>query len=339
MSKPLNVLYQSSDLYSLVTGISLTSLFENNKDLETINVFIINDEISEENLIKFESLSTLYNRKIVFIDAKLLNMKLESSGIPKWKGRYTPYYKLIAFGEVDFQTDELLVLDSDTIVDKSLSDLQKVNLNDSLSLAVYDCLLNDYKFNIGISKFDKYYNTGVLYFNVKKWKNHNYTNRVLEHLFNIRSSYVIADQDIINVLFRKEIGALDLRYNFNPAFYIYGVRNTLSIYNLREEYYYNVKQIEFAINNVTIYHCMGAMSGRPWEQNNTHPQNELFDSYQKISPWRNVEKIKSAKSVLYIVQEKLFKYLPKPIYSLIHRIVLKVDLHYKNKSLMKKSNS
>lgn len=38
--KILNILYQSNDNYAPITGVSMTSLFENNKKLDEINIYL-----------------------------------------------------------------------------------------------------------------------------------------------------------------------------------------------------------------------------------------------------------------------------------------------------------
>ena len=45
----MNILYTCDDKFCAYTGISITSLFENNKDLDEINVFIAGQDISEKN--------------------------------------------------------------------------------------------------------------------------------------------------------------------------------------------------------------------------------------------------------------------------------------------------
>ena len=43
------VVYCSSDLFSEVCAVAMTSLFENNKHFKSISVFVIDDAISEKN--------------------------------------------------------------------------------------------------------------------------------------------------------------------------------------------------------------------------------------------------------------------------------------------------
>lgn len=45
----MNVMYASDDNYSWLMGISMISLFENNKESKEINVYLFGDNIVEEN--------------------------------------------------------------------------------------------------------------------------------------------------------------------------------------------------------------------------------------------------------------------------------------------------
>ena len=45
----LNILYQCDDNYAPYTGVSMSSLFRRNKNIEEINIYILDDGISEEN--------------------------------------------------------------------------------------------------------------------------------------------------------------------------------------------------------------------------------------------------------------------------------------------------
>ena len=55
----LNILYGCDDNYAPYTGISMTSLFENNRDIEEITVYFAAMDCSRENLDKFR----LFHRK------------------------------------------------------------------------------------------------------------------------------------------------------------------------------------------------------------------------------------------------------------------------------------
>ena len=61
------IAYITSDEYAPYAGISLTSIFENNKNVEYIKVFICCYDLSEKNKSKFIETSIRYEREIEFI--------------------------------------------------------------------------------------------------------------------------------------------------------------------------------------------------------------------------------------------------------------------------------
>ena len=69
----MNVAYHSSNEFSPILGVSITSLFENNKDFEEINVFIIEKAINKINKEKLLKLAQSYGRNIYFIDMPEIN--------------------------------------------------------------------------------------------------------------------------------------------------------------------------------------------------------------------------------------------------------------------------
>lgn len=121
MKNRLNILCQSSDFYSPFCGVMLESLFYNNVDIEIIKVYLISDNITEVNLIKFEKLSQKYHREIQIIDGKEICKKLEQYNIKKYHNAYTVYFKLFALDYILDDINQLLYLDSDMLVKLCLS--------------------------------------------------------------------------------------------------------------------------------------------------------------------------------------------------------------------------
>ena len=90
----LNVLYQSDNNYAMVTGVSIVSLCVNNSHLADINIYLIDDGISEDNLEKIRKLVCRYNRNLVIVDSAPIKQKLIELNVQPWRGTYTTYYKL-----------------------------------------------------------------------------------------------------------------------------------------------------------------------------------------------------------------------------------------------------
>ena len=323
MSKILNVLYQSNDNYAEITGVSMTSLLENNKDLDEINIFLLNDQISAENIEKLKSCNERYGRNLSILETDTVLTKLRDElGVAPHKGTYTTYFKLYLFKDIQTPTDRILQLDGDTIINESLAPLCDLDLGGYIMAATYDCVMNDYKALVGIPPTDKYYNCGVLLVNQTEWRKQGCEEQITQHLKQERAGYINVDQDILNRLFRHKVKYLDPRYNLNAGFYVYGIKESFWIYKLKPEYYSTYKEIEAACQKPAINHCMGAMTGRPWETNSIHPQNSLYDKYLALTPWKGSEKKKVQRSKMFKLQRFLYRLLPRGLYARIHQLGL-----------------
>lgn len=329
----LNILYQSNDYYSVVTGVSMTSLCENNKDIGQINFYILNDSISAANIEKMQQVCNTYKRNLILVDTQVILQRLLDLKVAPFKNTYTTYFKLMALKELEVPGGRIFQLDGDTVINGSLAELIDMDLTGYILAATYDCTMNKYKSLIGIPETDKYYNGGVLLINQEMWRSEHCEERIVDHLKNVRNGYYTVDQDILNVLFRDKIKYLDLKYNFNSGFYIYGIRESLKMYGLREPYYNSVEEIQKAYDNPVIYHCMGAMTGRPWEKDSIHPQNAIFDRYLALSPWKDFEKATVARKRIFRIQRRLYQILPRRMYIPLHMIAQRRYLNNMNKTV------
>jgi len=339
MSKTLNVLYQTNDYYGPITGVSMTSMMENNKGIDELNFFVLDDKVSDVNKQKMEKVCKQYGRSLTFINTDKILKRLKELKVSPFKGTYTTYFKLFALNDLPVKNGRILQLDGDTVIDGSLEELCDVNLDGYVSGATYDCTMNSYKDLIDIPSTDKYYNCGMLLINQKEWIANKSQDKIVDHLKNVRSGYYTVDQDIINVLFRDKIKYLSLRYNFNSGFYIYGIKESLKMYDLKPEYYNTIEEVEAAAKAPAIYHCMGAMTGRPWEQDSIHPQNAIFDRYLAMSPWKDFKKVQVNRKFIFKIQRALYQALPRSLYIPLHKFAQKRYLGNMNETVQKQSTS
>ena len=66
-SSSINVVYASDNNYAEIAGVSILSLFENNKGIDEIKLFFLDSGISVDNKAKLNSIADIYSRKIRFI--------------------------------------------------------------------------------------------------------------------------------------------------------------------------------------------------------------------------------------------------------------------------------
>lgn len=331
MPKLLNVLYQTDNNYAPQTGVSITSLCCNNTDMDEIDIYILDDGINPDNIRRFEQLATDWGRRIHFIDTTAIKEKLISLGVEPFRGTYTTYLKLFALSDLSINSDRILQIDGDTIINQSLDPLLQIDLQGSILAATYECVQNGYKQLIGLKPTDPYYNCGVMLINLPSWQYECCEDQIVSHLKNVRNRYFTVDQDIINVLFSNRITYLPIKYNVNSGFYIYGIDTSFWMYDLNPNVYASKDEIEDAVAHPAINHCMGPMTGRPWEIDNIHPQGPLYDQYLEKSPWRDVPKIQSKTSTLFKLQRAAYTLLPLTLYKRIHKMILTNWLKEQNK--------
>ena len=142
----MNVMYASDDNYSWLMGISMISLFENNKESKEINVYLFGDNIVEENKQKLHVIAEQYNRSLKIIDVNDLKLpeKLYTSRYPK-----SAYSRLFAYDLLPNEVKKIIYLDCDIIVMGNLQDLYERDTSGFAFMAVQDYLSNGYKKKIG----------------------------------------------------------------------------------------------------------------------------------------------------------------------------------------------
>ena len=324
-NKILNVLYQSDDHYILASAASITSLLINNKQLDEINIYYIGLEISEENKLKLNQLVDLYhNAKLFFVDAQENNYNelfKELPGAKAWNDRYITWYKLIAFGEMDFPTDRVLYLNPHTIITNSLEDLVELDFEDNIFALSYDCLLESHKLKLGLTKEDRYYNCGVMLVNTSLWKEKKMTTFCLEELRK-ENQYIIVDQDFCNILFRNEIKLLGPEFNYSSAYYAYSLKLLLKTNNLSKKNYYSYEQLRAEFYEPKIIHSSFGLTGKPWEAGNQHPNKEIWNKYINLSPWKGQPRPEAKRTLAWM----LYDYLPKPIFMKLYKIAVERKL-------------
>ena len=96
-------------------------------------------------------------------------------------------------------------------------------------------------------EIDAYYNSGVLLMNLELQRQVVDEKKIFDLVRNHRSKLIMPDQDIINVLYAKQIKTLDEKlYNYDARYYRY--------YKLMSD---GQCDMDFVINNTVIIHFCG----------------------------------------------------------------------------------
>ena len=67
----MDILYSSSDSYAFLTGISILSLLENNRECDAIHIYIMDNHISAINKNRLIEVAKEYQRDISFVPMQI----------------------------------------------------------------------------------------------------------------------------------------------------------------------------------------------------------------------------------------------------------------------------
>lgn len=307
----LNILYLSDNNYAAFAGVSITSMFENNKHIQKITVYLIDDNIDEKNKEKLVRLSKQYGREIIFLDVSRGIERLKQLGAPTYRNSYTTYLKLFAFNILPDSVQRIFFIDSDSVVVGDLSEMIHIDLGGNIIGAVRDGISHPYKCMLGYPYDDSWFNMGVMLVDVTKWKQKKCQNAIEKQLQK-RNAYIAVDQDLLNITQHGKIMTLHPKYNATPHHYVYKEKDFLKA--LPQGGFYSEEALKEGQEQAVIRHFERFIGESPWHKNSVHPYTFLFDRYLEISLWKGYEKKKANVSFVLKVEKFLYKCMPKKIF-------------------------
>ena len=287
----IDILYQSSSAYAIPAAVSICSLLDNNKDIERIILWYIDDGLSEKDRLGIQRLIARYGRELHFLSGIETDKYLESSGVRKWSGSYATFYKLFLCQEVK-DADRVLYIDADTLVKGSIKELCEIPLEGWGCAMVCSAMCSEVRAFLNLKE---YYNAGMELFNLVYWKQHHIRESIIKTINSteFKKATVVADESLINVVLKGHIKKMPLKFDCEATWWLWG-QDTRFYERLgwktREDAFYSVEEVRRAYNNPTIIHFMDLTTGRPWDRYNDHPFRKDFEYYLSVlSPWKAID--------------------------------------------------
>ena len=257
----LNICYSTNEDFARHMAVSITSLLENNVHSKIV-VHILYSDLSDNTILRLSVFEKRYpNAKIVFHKIEPARFKDFQINIPHiTKETYFRYL----ISDIITDTNKVLYLDGDTVVNGEISELFNIDLTGFYCAGVRDIYIEQigYKKEIGLTESELYINAGVILFNLEEIRK----SSIVEKLFKLsaENDFKFQDQDVINVAFKGKIKELDCIYNFKRA---------------------HQKAFPKKVKLVKIIHYVGP--NKPWNKFSLNRLKHLYFKYKKISPFRN----------------------------------------------------
>lgn len=280
------VVYALDDNYAMQAGVSLVSLFENNRNL-CFYVFLLSDHLSDINRSRLKETVEGYGNTIEFIEVydieKRVGVRLSLNNWGKMA-----YCRLFLPELVPEWVDKLIYIDADTLVLGSISHLAEILDSEGFS-SYYAAGCRDsssmYKKLHGFRKSETYYNSGVLLINLKLWRLNGIQSAFILEIRRRNGRSIDPDQSYINCLMINKIMMLPAKYNVMSLYYL-DHDDYLRISDYSENEAYSEEELAEAVAAPVIVHFAGDRRYRPWYAGCRHCLKETWLEYLRKTEWK-----------------------------------------------------
>ncbi len=264
MDNRISIVVVSDDYYSILLVAFLKSIEMNHKTDEIIDVYIINDNISKNNVKKITDSLCLDKMILKWIDMK--DAIPEEINLPFVINSYpiNIFIRLLIPYFIPAHIKKVIYFDVDMIMQDDISNLWKIDTGNSIIGAVGDafgpvvrtigeCIGNHA--DLGLDPNEKYFNSGLLVINVDKWIEANITQKTLEVIINNKRYAKLSDQYGLNVTLVGNWFEIDSTWSCfsvrelpKPSLIHYFHRKPIFkeySYNYKDEFYHYLNQTEW----------------------------------------------------------------------------------------------
>lgn len=272
----MNIAYSSSEYYFEPTLVSVYSLLKNSNDRHLI--ILLSSGIPKWKVDRLEAMVIDWGSEFKCFDiTEKLNYFADEFKLPLMRGGYSTYARIF-LADILLDLNDVLLIDSDTLI---LGDVAEIPIGNSshVMLACRDYVVsNRYsRHEDPVLSAQPYFNMGVLYINLEKWRRLNLTKILIDN-YDRNYRLCIADQTIINKYLCDYVGEINIRFNFYTYFH----------YGFKFEYYKNLnnktnflarEEFDCATSKPIILHFIGTWYERPWFEFNITPYQNTYKSY------------------------------------------------------------
>lgn len=309
----MNVAYASDDKFVRHMYVSIMSLLETHTHVKELNLYVVDNNISEENKERLNTMVVAYHRKIKFLSFKLVEKELK--GVTLWGGSLAAYARLFLARYLD--EDVVLYLDGDSVVVGDLEELFQLNIDDYYIAAVQDTAGPKARTEIGMLKEERYVNSGFTLINLKKWREDNLEERFLNFIFDYNGNVPCCDQGTLNGVCKEKILIIHPRYNLMTPMLTFKSAEIEEFFEVAN--YYSQQELDEAKTKPVFIHYVGGFFSRPWFKNGDHPKKDLYRFYMEKSPWKGQYLSKEKMGIRSEGLKFTYKYLPFPMFISLYR--------------------
>lgn len=266
MRESFHVAYCFDKAYRQHFGAAVTSLLSNSKEVGVeLIIHVVTDSLDPQLAMQLDEISNFYGVEIkkypLSHDISEQINSLPPSPLLGYLSR-AAYYRLWLADLLPAEVGKVLYLDSDTIVQKNLSELFAMPFDGSSILGVQDANHISWERMHGLKQ---YINSGVLLLNLDAWREKKLLDRCLQWVKEHPGRNFLADQCVINAALTDEIKLIPSQWN---------------------HYVEPAKPVDENHTNYIIHYIT---KDKPWQAWYDPAQAKPYWYYLSNSPWRGAK--------------------------------------------------
>ncbi|SEK96444.1 Lipopolysaccharide biosynthesis protein, LPS:glycosyltransferase [Carnobacterium iners] len=238
------------------------SLLESKDTNIRLNFYVIDDNISFKSKLLLNRTVNQYKARISYlaIDEAEFENVVESERIPR-----TAYYR-ISIPNLLVNTDRAIYLDCDMLCLENIENIWDIDLGSKLLAAVEDAGFHNRLNTMGVNcQSDKYFNSGLLLMDLKKWREEKITEQAFEFIKQHPHLLRFHDQDTLNAILHDRWLALHPRWN---------AQTYLMLAEKQHPTIQGELEWQEAREHPALIHFCG--HEKPWHENPVHPYREHY---------------------------------------------------------------
>lgn len=318
----MNIIFATDDNYAPFLGVAIYSLLKSNQEdtentyTDKISIYILDMDISDVNKEKLKKTIEIYNCEIIYINTTKIQKYLEEKITNPVRSLAT-YYRLFLPSLLPLNVEKVIYLDCDSIIMSSLKELWDTEISNYDIAGVLDIISPKVKLKVGLSIDESYFNAGMLLINLKKWRNENKEEEMINFILAHNGNVCYHDQGTINGVC-KDKKIIHPKFNVMTPFFVMSVNQLKRYHNIHS--YYTQKELDEATKNPVFCHLTPYLTDRPWVKGNFHPLKNLYLKFQKETLWANVQRKNNGKQLKPWLKTA-FKFLPNDVFIKIVQLI------------------
>lgn len=291
----IHITASSDDNYVRHLGVVLQSLLANTSIPNKIQIHLIEDNVSDDNLNKLSQCVSKFGAHLNIISSD----KSRYANLPTLRYGISAYQRISLGDYLPSSVNKVIYLDCDILVLDDIKNLWEMSLEKKPLGAIENLSPKACK-SLGFSR-QEYFNSGVLVADLQQWREDNLYDKAVDFIQQNASKLQFIDQCTLNYLFKNKWQKLPLIWNQQAD--IYGV---LKKYN--EGCGYQPSEIKYAINKPSLVHFIGKQ--KPWMLDCFHPFKKYYWYYLEKTPWKGSKFIDDSlmnRAINYLSFRKIIK--------------------------------